>query len=136
MFNKEQIKKYLYLIISAGLLCLFLYLTNIGCPIKFITGISCPGCGMTRALFSLLRLDVKSAVYYHPLVFVMPVIVIIILLRNKLGKRLFKIFTVFFIVLFIAVYICRMADAGNSIVQINVRNGLIGRILGHFIVLK
>ncbi|MCI6165645.1 MAG: DUF2752 domain-containing protein [Lachnospira sp.] len=136
MFNKEQIKKYLYLIISAGLLCLFLYLTNIGCPIKFITGISCPGCGMTRALFSLLRLDVKSAVYYHPLVFVMPVIVIIILLRNKLGRRLFKIFTVFFIVLFIAVYICRMADAGNSIVQINVRNGLIGRILGHFIVLK
>lgn len=136
MFNKEQIKKYLYLIISAGLLCLFLYLTNIGCPIKFITGISCPGCGMTRALFSLLRLDVKSAVYYHPLVFVMPVIVIIILLRNKLGRRLFKIFTVFFTVLFIAVYICRMADAGNSIVQINVRNGLIGRILGHFIVLK
>lgn len=136
MFNKEQIKKYLYLIISAGLLCLFLYLTNIGCPIKFITGISCPGCGMTRALFSLLRLDVKSAVYYHPLVFVMPVIVIIILLRNKLGRRLFKIFTVFFIVLFIAVYICRMADAGNSIVQINVRNGLIGRIVGHFIVLK
>lgn len=136
MFNKEQIKKYLYLIISAGLLCLFLYLTNIGCPIKFITGISCPGCGMTRALFSLLRLDVKNAVYYHPLVFVMPVIVIIILLRNKLGRRLFKIFTVFFIVLFIAVYICRMADAGNSIVQINVRNGLIGRIVGHFIVLK
>ena len=136
MFNKEQIKKYLYLIISAGLLCLFLYLTNIGCPIKFITGISCPGCVMTRALFSLLRLDVKSAVYYHPLVFVMPVIVIIILLRNKLGRILFKIFTVFFIVLFIAVYICRMADAGNSIVQINVRNGLIGRILGHFIVLK
>ncbi len=136
MFNKEQIKKYLYLIISAGLLCLFLYLTNIGCPIKFITGISCPGCGMTRALFSLLRLDVKSAVYYHPLVFVMPVIVIIILLRNKLGRRLFKIFTVFFIVLFIAVYICRMADAGNSIVQINVRNGLIGRIVGYFIVLK
>lgn len=136
MFNKEQIKKYLYLIISAGLLCLFLYLTNIGCPIKFITGISCPGCGMTRALFSLLRLDVKSAVYYHPLVFVMPIIVIIILLRNKLGRRLFKIFTVFFIVLFIAVYICRMADAGNSIVQINVRNGLIGRIVGHFIVLK
>lgn len=136
MFNKEQIKKYLYLIISAGLLCLFLYLTNIGCPIKFITGISCPGCGMTRALFSLLRLDVKNAVYYHPLVFVMPVIVIIILLRNKLGRRLFKIFTVFFIVLFIVVYICRMADAGNSIVQINVRNGLIGRILGHFIVLK
>ncbi len=136
MFNKEQIKKYLYLIISAGLLSLFLYLTNIGCPIKFITGISCPGCGMTRALFSLLRLDVKSAVYYHPLVFVMPVIVIIILLRNKLGRGLFKIFTVFFIVLFIAVYICRMADAGNSIVQINLRNGLIGRILGYFIVLN
>lgn len=136
MFNKEQIKKYLYLIISAGLLSLFLYLTNIGCPIKFITGISCPGCGMTRALFSLLRLDVKSAVYYHPLVFVMPFIVIIILLRNKLGRRLFKIFTAFFIVLFIAVYICRMADAGNSIVQINLRNGLIGRILGYFIVLN
>ena len=27
-------------------------LTGVGCPIKHVTGVSCPGCGMTSAVIS------------------------------------------------------------------------------------
>jgi len=37
------------------------------CPFLFFLGIPCPGCGMTRALLSLLRLDFAAAFHYHPL---------------------------------------------------------------------
>ena len=40
---------------------------GITCPILFMTGISCAGCGMTRAWLSLFRLDFGAAFYYHPL---------------------------------------------------------------------
>ena len=37
------------------LIIILLYFTHIGCPIKFITGISCPACGMTRAVLAILH---------------------------------------------------------------------------------
>ena len=35
------------------------------CPIKNILGISCFGCGITRGIISILRLDFRSAIYSH-----------------------------------------------------------------------
>jgi len=43
-----------------------LYVSGIGCPIKYVTSIPCPTCGVTRALFSLVRGDIKGYLYYHP----------------------------------------------------------------------
>jgi len=37
------------------------------CPVKGVFGIDCPGCRMTRAIFALLRLDIKSAFELHGL---------------------------------------------------------------------
>ena len=37
------------------------------CPVALLTGVACPGCGMTRAIAWLLRGDVSTAVTYHPL---------------------------------------------------------------------
>ena len=42
------------------------------CPFRFFFGISCPGCGMTRALLAALRLDFAAAFSYHPLFFLLP----------------------------------------------------------------
>ena len=36
-----------------------------GCPFRFFFGISCPGCGMTRALLAALRLDFAAAFSYQ-----------------------------------------------------------------------
>lgn len=42
---------------------------DIGCLFRHITGIPCPGCGMTRAHLAALRLDFQAAFSYHPLWF-------------------------------------------------------------------
>ena len=38
------------------------------CPFALITGMACPGCGMTRAASYLVRGDFTTALGYHPLV--------------------------------------------------------------------
>lgn len=46
------------------------------CLIKNIFGTECYGCGITRALFSILYFDIRSAIGYNPLViFVFPIMV-------------------------------------------------------------
>ena len=49
------------------LLYVFFHVAGIGCPIRFVTGISCPGCGMTRAYIALLHFDLAQATFFHPL---------------------------------------------------------------------
>lgn len=46
--------------------------TGIGCVFLYFLGIPCPGCGMTRALRALLRMDFAAAFAFHPLIFAMP----------------------------------------------------------------
>lgn len=45
---------------------------DITCVFLKIFGIPCPGCGMTRAFLSLLKLDFYSAAKYNILIFFMP----------------------------------------------------------------
>lgn len=107
----------------------FLYLVGITCPIKYTTGISCPGCGMTRAWISLLRGDVGKAFYYHPL-FMFPLIwAVVYLVRNKLSKKFIDAVIWISIILFIIVYIIRMIYGDGYIVQFNPQNGIIFRLL-------
>jgi len=37
------------------------------CPFKLLTGLPCPGCGMTRSVVALLHGDAVTSAYYHPL---------------------------------------------------------------------
>lgn len=51
----------------------FIYLKyNVGIPCIFfeITGLYCPGCGITRAIISLIKLDFIQAFRYNPLIIV------------------------------------------------------------------
>lgn len=43
------------------------------CPFALCTGLACPGCGLTRAVISLVRGDLGTAAAYHPLVFLFAV---------------------------------------------------------------
>ena len=53
------------------------------CPIKYLTGVPCPGCGLSRALAALLRLDFRTALRFHPMVFVLPPVVLYALFGKK-----------------------------------------------------
>lgn len=39
------------------------------CPIRRFTGLDCPGCGMTHALYSLLHLRLAAAFFYNPFIY-------------------------------------------------------------------
>jgi len=47
------------------------------CPIKKFLGLYCPGCGVTRMLYSILKGQFYQAFRYNPLIFIsLPFIVI------------------------------------------------------------
>ena len=56
-----------------ALYAVFVNLTHIGIPCVFnlLTGLRCPGCGVTRMCIALLKLDFKTAFYENPAVFCM-----------------------------------------------------------------
>lgn len=63
-------------VLLAVLICILLpYLSAGGlCIIRRVTGFPCPGCGMTRAVLSLLRGDIRTAFAYHPLWVTLPLL--------------------------------------------------------------
>ena len=63
----QRKKEIIELFVCIGAILLVFWIFDLPCIIKLFTGVSCPGCGMTRAYMSLLRLDFASAFYYHPL---------------------------------------------------------------------
>lgn len=80
-------KKLIYFIIGlVGLITYFFInkIFNIGIPCIFyeLTNLYCPGCGVTRMFFSLLKLDVYQAFRYNPLVFTYLVMYIIYKIIN------------------------------------------------------
>lgn len=39
------------------------------CPFRLVTGMPCPGCGMTRSVIALARGDLPGAWHFHPFSF-------------------------------------------------------------------
>ena len=121
--NMKKIKEMCSFGIALIIVIAFLNISGIGCPIRFATGISCPGCGMSRACMSVLKLDFAKAFYYHPLFWLMPVVVVMYLFREKIPGVIQKSFTWIFILLFLGVYIYRMCFGDSDVVSINITRG-------------
>ena len=107
---------------------LVLLLLGVTCPIKFLTGVSCAGCGMTRAWLSLIHLDPVGAMEFHPLFWTIPIVGVAFVLKNRFPK-FFKAVACVTVGLFIAVYILRMLDPDCSVVVFEPKNNLFYRIV-------
>lgn len=104
---KKNIKECLILI-TFFLITLILYYLNIPIPCLFhkITGLKCPGCGITRMFVSLLKLDIITAFNYNPLCFIYLILAILylnyysicIITKNKPKKINQKIWTILLII--------------------------------------
>lgn len=85
---------------------------NSMCPLVALTGYPCPGCGLTRAGFSVLRLDFASAWEFHP--FIYPIIFLLVFyivnryIRQKKNTKIISWLTALVVVLMVVFYIYRM----------------------------
>ncbi len=80
-----KLKKFLLLNVSV-ILTVVLYVfvlsfLHIGCPIKALIRVDCPTCGVTRALFSLLKGDFCASIRWHPMA--VPLLSVFILQINR-----------------------------------------------------
>ena len=116
-----------YLLIIA--VYVILHILKIGCPIKFLTGIPCAGCGMTRAWVSALKLDFVQAFYFHPLFWTVPIGIFVYLFRKHIPAQNVKFLMCIAIILFITVYIIRMMNPEDTVVKINFYESAIWQIL-------
>lgn len=98
------------------------------CPFRLLLGISCPGCGMTRAFCALLRFDLQEAFHAHPL---FPIVLVVAMydILEKNGKLCFSEktkngFLAVFGILFLILYLMRLIT-GSDIVQFCPEDGVI-----------
>lgn len=105
---KPDWKKVLLWTLLLAVLILFL---DLGCIFRKVTGIPCPGCGMTRAHLAALRLDFQSAFFYHPLWF-LPIPLAAVQLFFPRGifreRKWNNALAVLLLILVLAVYAVRM----------------------------
>lgn len=102
---------------------------DIGCPIKYLTGVSCPGCGITRAFFCFFRGDLREAFAYNPMFFVAVPFVIFVIFERLINRKLFKVCIALICISLILTYIYRMLFMRSDVVVFNPREGLLYKII-------
>ena len=137
--NKEKVVAYfkknkstIQVILIIAVAYIFFAVVGVGCPIKYTTGISCMGCGMTRALWAAGRMHFVDAYHYHPL---WPLVIVWIPLwffRKKINKNLFKVLVGLTVLAFVVVFLYRMFYGHDHIVVFEPQNGIIGKLFNRF----
>lgn len=108
---------------------LILEMAGITCPILFLTGVSCGGCGMSRAWLSLCRLDLTGALHYHPLFWLPVPAALLFLFKEDMPKRWFTMMSTVMILLFLTVYLMRLFMPQDDVVVFCPANGFFYRLL-------
>lgn len=129
----KRLKEAVILLTGLGLVLLFTTISGIGCPIKWLTGISCAGCGMTRACFYAVQFQFGKAFYFHPLFWMLPFLAVLYLFWEKIPAKPRKGILWAVIFLFGAVYLVRMFLPDDYIVSADLKAGILVRLLKYFI---
>ena len=64
------------------------YSLSFGCLFHKITGLYCPGCGITRLLLAILKFDFYQAFRFNPLVFILLIVYLLYEVINLILKLL------------------------------------------------
>ena len=67
---------------------LIMYVFRIPCLFRMVFGIACPGCGITRAYISLLKLDFGQAFAYNRMFWAVPVCFLFYLFDGKVFRNI------------------------------------------------
>lgn len=99
-------KQYIFLIIVVIIMAILLIHGKIAiaCVFYEITGLYCPGCGITRSILSLIDGNIYQAFRYNPIIFIdIPLIIIasIIDFIYKDNKKVKKVTNAIYIMLLI-----------------------------------
>lgn len=129
--DKRRLNRIEVITSVTAVVVLYVILESFGvtCPIKYITGISCAGCGMSRAWIALLHFNIHEAFMYHPLFFLPPVVVIVMFLKSKINIKSYKIFMFTMAGAFVIVYLYRMFIGTGDIVVFEPQNNILFRII-------
>lgn len=117
MKQNNNKKNYIVIAIILGILFIYILLKyNIGIPCIFhkLTGFYCPGCGMTRAFISLIKLDIYQAFRYNMLVIILVPFFIIYGVNKYILKNKYKIPRfIFYILLVITILFAILRNIPN-----------------------
>ena len=124
--KRDQRKQIVTVVLAVIAVIVFLRLAGVTCLVKYMTGISCPGCGMTRAWIAFgtghFLLAVPAAGY----------VVIRVLLKargipaERFRKWDYSLLAIACAALFIC-YALRMADPKDTIVVFRPQDGVLFR---------
>lgn len=114
----------------AAIVLFYLIVESLGvtCPIRFLTGVSCAGCGMSRAWLALLRGDLAEAVRFHPLFWLPVPGAALLLFRRRIPRRVFVWGMGGVCALFLGVYLVRLLDPEDAVVVFQPSAGLLARL--------
>lgn len=130
MSRKGKLRRYSDLVIAAVVLTVYVglsFLIPMQCPIQWLTGISCPGCGITRALTAFCKLDFAAAWYYHPVIFyLIPAAPVLLIAYLRNAKKLTEVLLWVTVGVMIAVYLYRLLVLHSPVVKADFSEGWIG----------
>ena len=118
------------------LLILVLYLLIGRCPVMWLFGVPCPGCGLTRACLAALRLDFSAAFGFHPLFWLILPALFYLIHRRPLGlpggRRFQRGLTILLALAFGGFYLYRLFWEQNPAFAVHFENGALFRLFGLF----
>ena len=84
---KSILRKYAPTIIVATVFIAFFFFFGLTCPLRYLTGIACPCCGMTRALLSVAKLDFRGYFRYNVMAIFVLSDVLLLMMQKRIKRK-------------------------------------------------
>ena len=129
MSLKEILRRYQDLILSVVVLAVYVglsFVLPVKCLIRWLTGISCPGCGITRALFAVCQLDFAAAWQFNPMIFyLIPMVPVLLVAYLRKAKKLTDVLLCITAGVMVVVYLYRLLVLHSPVLEVEPANGFI-----------